>query len=70
MAKSRFSFEKRRKELDKKKKKEAKRQAREERKAAGDQDDRDSVPIVEVDEFGIPVVSEEPEPEPGDPEQG
>ena len=56
MARSNFSFEKRRKELEKKKKKEAKRQARAERKAQGGADGEDAVPIVEVDEFGNPVL--------------
>ena len=55
MAKSRFSFEKRRKEKEKKAKKEAKREARAERKAEGTVD---AVPIVELDEWGNPVVPE------------
>jgi hypothetical protein len=61
LAKNRFTFEKRRKELEKKKKKEAKRQARLEKKAAaaeaaeaGEVVDK-GPPIVELDENGLPV---------------
>ena len=49
---SHFSFEKRRKELEKKKKKEAKRQARAERKAAKKAGEEIVDPEVKVDEFG------------------
>jgi hypothetical protein len=58
LAKNRFTFEKRRKELEKKKKKEAKRQARLERKAAAAEAGDDVAkgpPIVELDEDGLPV---------------
>ncbi len=61
MARSNFSFEKRRKELEKKKKKEAKREAKAERKAEGGVT---GAPIVEIDEWGNPVV-----PEPDDDEE-
>ena len=60
VAKSRFSFEKRRKELDRKKKKDAKREARAERKA---EDGAGGVPVVELDEWGNPVVEEAEEAE-------
>jgi len=56
MARSNFSFEKRRRELDKKKKKEAKREARAERKASGEPS---GVPVVEIDEWGNPVEKED-----------
>jgi len=56
VAKSHFSFEKRRKELEKRKKKEAKREARAERKASGE---AGGVPVVEVDEWGNPIVPED-----------
>ncbi|MCB1184172.1 hypothetical protein KDM41_12115 [bacterium] len=62
MAKSHFTFEKRRKELEKQKKKEAKRAERAERKAAGE--GGAGAPIVEVDEWGNAVEIE------GDDEQG
>lgn len=56
MARSHYSFEKRRKELEKQKKKEAKRAARAERKAAGESG---GAPLVEIDEWGNAI---EPEP--------
>ncbi|MBU8872015.1 MAG: hypothetical protein KOO60_14200 [Gemmatimonadales bacterium] len=52
MARSHFSFEKRRKELEKKKKKEAKRQAKADRKAALEAGEEPPEPVVTVDEFG------------------
>jgi len=52
MARSHFSFEKRRKELDKKKKKEAKRQAKAERKAAIEAGEIPAEPVITIDEFG------------------
>ncbi len=52
MARSHFSFEKRRKELDKKKKKEAKRQAKADRKAAIEAGEKVIEPVVTIDEFG------------------
>ncbi|MFO7655086.1 MAG: hypothetical protein R6X25_14905 [Candidatus Krumholzibacteriia bacterium] len=52
MARSHFSFEKRRKELEKRKKKEAKRQARADRKAAKEAGELPDEPIVTLDEFG------------------
>ena len=55
MARSHFSYEKRRKELEKRKKKEAKRAAKAERKAAGESG---GAPIVEIDEWGNAVEVE------------
>ena len=52
MARSNFSYEKRRKELEKKKKKEAKRAAKAERKAAIDAGEEVVEPIITVDQFG------------------
>ena len=52
MARNRFSFEKRRKELEKQKKKEAKREARTERKAAIAAGEEVVEPIITIDEFG------------------
>ena len=52
MARSNFSYEKRRKELEKKKKKEAKRLAKAERKAAIAAGEEVVEPIITVDEFG------------------
>ena len=52
MARSNFSYEKRRKELEKKKKKEAKRLAKAERKAAIAAGEEVPEPIITVDEFG------------------
>ncbi len=52
MARSHFSFEKRRKELEKQKKKEAKRLAKAERKAAIEAGEAPPEPIVKYDEFG------------------
>ena len=72
MARSHFSFEKRRKELDKQKKKEAKRLAKAERKAAIEAGEAPPEPIIKYDEFGNvteiihpprPVVEEESESE-------
>ncbi len=61
MARSQFSFEKRRKELEKKKKKEAKRQAKADRKAAIAAGEIEvAEPIISVDEFGN-VVETMPE---------
>jgi hypothetical protein len=51
LARSNFSFEKRRKELEKKKKKEAKQQAKAERKAAIEAGELPE-PVIVVDEFG------------------
>ena len=60
MARSHYSFEKRRKELEKKKKKEAKQQAKAERKAAIEAGEIPE-PVVMVDEFGnvVEVTPEE-----------
>lgn len=65
MARSHFSFEKRRKELEKKKKKEAKRLAKAERKAARDAGEEIPEPVVVIDEFGnvVEVESEGDAPE-------
>ncbi len=52
MARSNFSYEKRRKELEKKKKKEAKRQAKAERKAAIAAGEDVPQPTITFDEFG------------------
>ena len=52
LARSHFSYEKRRKELEKKKKKEAKRLAKAERKAAQEAGEEVPEPVIEVDEFG------------------
>ena len=52
MARSHFSFEKRRKELEKQKKKEAKRLAKAERKAAIEAGEAPPEPIIKYDEFG------------------
>jgi len=67
-----FTFEKRRKELDKRKKKEAKRQARLEKKtqlaeaeAAGETIDKGPA-IAQVDQFGIPIETDDAEDEPTD----
>ena len=58
MTRSHFSYEKRRKELEKKKKKEAKRLAKAERKAAKDAGEEIPEPEVETDEFGNVVEVE------------
>jgi S-adenosylmethionine hydrolase len=60
MARSNFSFEKRRKELEKKKKKEAKRLAKAERKAAIEAGEEVPEPVIVIDEFGnaVEVVQE------------
>jgi hypothetical protein len=55
VARSHYSYEKRRKELEKQKKKEAKRAARAERKATGEQG---GAPVLEVDEWGNAVEPE------------
>ena len=60
MARSHFSYEKRRKELEKKKKKEAKRLAKAERKAAVEAGEEIPEPVVTIDEFGN-VVETVPE---------
>jgi len=52
LARSNFSFEKRRKELEKKKKKEAKLQVKAERKAAIEAGEELPEPVITVDEFG------------------
>jgi len=52
LARSHFSFEKRRKELEKQKKKEAKRAAKAERKAAIEAGEEVPQPIITIDEFG------------------
>ncbi len=62
MARSNFSFEKRRRELEKKKKKEAKRLAKAERKAAIAAGEVVPEPIISIDEFGN-VVETIPEPD-------
>lgn len=64
MARSNFSFEKRRKELEKKKKKEAKRLAKAERKAAIEAGEEVPEPVIVIDEFGnavevVPEVDED-----------
>ena len=63
MARSHFSFEKRRKELEKKKKKEAKKAAKAERKAAIEAGEIPPEPVITIDEFGnvievLPEVAE------------
>jgi len=55
LARNHFSFEKRRKELDKKKKKEAKRLAKAERKAAIEAGLEVPEPVIVIDEFGNAV---------------
>jgi len=60
LARSHFSFEKRRKELEKKKKKDAKRLAKAERKAAEEAGELIPEPVVTIDEFGN-VVETYPE---------
>ena len=55
MARNHFSFEKRRKELDKKKKKDAKRLAKAERKAALEAGEEIPEPVIVIDEFGNAV---------------
>jgi hypothetical protein len=70
LARSHFSYEKRRKELEKKKKKEAKRLAKAERKAAQAAGETLPEPVINVDEFGnvvevypeTPAGEESPEP--------
>lgn len=64
MARNHFSFEKRRKELDKKKKKDAKKLARAERKAAIEAGEEVPEPVIVIDEFGnavevLPEVDED-----------
>ena len=63
MARSNFSFEKRRKELEKMKKKEAKRLAKAERKAAIEAGETVPEPEIKIDEFGN-VVEIYPEEDP------
>ena len=60
MARSHFSHEKRRKELDKKKQKDAKREAKAERKAAEEAGEEIPEPVIIIDEFGnaVEVVPE------------
>ncbi len=65
MARSHFSFEKRRKELEKKKKKEAKKEARAERKAAIEAGEEVIEPVISIDEFGN-VVETFPDGDPAD----
>jgi hypothetical protein len=55
LARNHFSFEKRRKELDKKKKKDAKRLAKAERKAALEAGEEIPEPVIVIDEFGNAV---------------
>ena len=55
MARSHFSYEKRRKELEKKKKKEAKKLAKAERKAALEAGEEIPEPVIVIDEFGNAV---------------
>jgi S-adenosylmethionine hydrolase len=55
VARSNFSFDKRRKELEKMKKKEAKRQAKAERKAAVEAGEVVPEPVVVIDEYGNAV---------------
>jgi len=55
LARSHFSYEKRRKELEKKKKKEAKRLAKAERKAAEEAGEVIPEPVIVIDEFGNAV---------------
>ena len=55
MARSHFSYEKRRKELEKKKKKEAKKLAKAERKAALEAGEEVPEPVIVIDEFGNAV---------------
>lgn len=70
VARSHFSYEKRRKELDKKKKKEAKRQERLERKALkSDDPDAGGPPISGLDEYGNPIPVEPDVPEEDDEEE-
>ena len=64
MARSHFSFEKRRKELDKRKKKEAKLAAKAEKKALREAGVEIPEPVVVIDEFGnavevLPEVDEQ-----------
>jgi len=64
LARSHFSYEKRRKELEKKKKKEAKKLARAERKAAIEAGEEIPEPVIVIDEFGnavevLPEVDED-----------
>ena len=66
VAKSRFSFEKRRKELEKKKKKEAKQAAKAEKKAMKEAGVEIPEPMIVIDEYGnavevVPESDEEPE---------
>ena len=66
MARNHFSFEKRRKELDKKKKKEAKRLAKAERKAAIEAGEEVPEPVIVIDEYGnavevLPEIDEDEE---------
>ena len=64
MARSNFSFEKRRKELEKKKKKELKAQAKAEKKAALEAGEVPPEPVIIIDEYGN-AVEVVPEVEPG-----
>ncbi|MEN8006097.1 MAG: hypothetical protein ABFS42_03740 [Candidatus Krumholzibacteriota bacterium] len=68
MARSNFSYEKRRKELEKKKKKEAKRLAKAERKAAIAAGEEVPEPVITFDEFGN-AIEVEPEVEAEDDSQ-
>jgi S-adenosylmethionine hydrolase len=65
LARSHFSYEKRRKELEKKKKKEAKKLAKAERKAALEAGEEIPEPVIVIDKFGnaIEVVPETDEDE-------
>jgi hypothetical protein len=55
LARSHFSFEKRRKELEKKNKKDAKRLAKADRKAAEEAGEVIPEPVITIDEFGNAV---------------
>jgi hypothetical protein len=71
LARSHFSFEKRRKELDKRKKKEAKLAAKAEKKALREAGVEIPEPVVVIDEFGnavevLPEVDEEDDDEEDD----
>jgi hypothetical protein len=68
MARSHFSFEKRRKELEKQKKKEVKREERAARKAAAGAGETQPESVVMVDAFGN-VVEVEPAAGAGDDEE-
>jgi S-adenosylmethionine hydrolase len=69
LARSHFSYEKRRKELEKKKKKEAKKLAKAEKKAALEAGEEIPEPVIVIDEFGNAVeVVPEADPDTDSPE--